>query len=185
MTDGHEETLEAAQAHHLAGRLDEAAALCTDILAADPANAGGHHVLALVRMGQERLGEALDHVRRALSAEPGNGAFLNSLGLILMAQGELDGAVAAFRRAMARAPRFVRAQSNLGRAVQRLGRLDEARAILERAIAVKPNFAPAYFALADTQHDSGDEGAAAFWAASGRFARREYEKALDLYRTAA
>ena len=131
MTDRHETVLEAAQTHHLAGRLDEAAALCADILADEPANAGGHHVLALVRMGQRRLDEALDHVRRALASEPDNSAFVNSLGLILMARDDDDGAVAAFRRAIAETPRYVQAQVNLGRALWRLGRSDEARAVLD------------------------------------------------------
>jgi len=180
-----EKWLEAAQEHHLAGRLDEAAALCEDILAADPADGGGHHVLALVRMAQDRLGEAIDHIRQALSAEPENGAFRNSLGLILMTAGDLDGAVTAFRRVIAAAPHFVRAQVNLSRALRRLKRFDEARAVLDRAVALKPSFAAAHFALADLHHEHGDEAAAVVAAGDGRFARGEFEAALDLYRRAA
>ena len=61
------EALALTERHRSAGRLDEADALCRKILAAAPNEPNAEHVLGLVAHQAGRLGEAIEHIRRAPS----------------------------------------------------------------------------------------------------------------------
>jgi Flp pilus assembly protein TadD len=178
-----DDALAAAKACHQAGRLDEAAALCEEALAAGD-TPDALHVLALVRFQQRRLEDADTLVRRALASEPGNGAFLNSLGLILLHGGHVVEAEAKFREALAVAPSYVQAQVNLGTALRLQGRLADAHAAVNRAIKGKAATPTAYFEMAKIAHARGDLARAAFWDGGGWYARQDYDRALDCYRQA-
>jgi Flp pilus assembly protein TadD len=139
--------LQAALAHHQAGRLDAAATGYQQVLRLNPANAVAKQYLGVVAMqrGEPRKGELL--IREAIAAMPGVPDFHNNLGLCLRLQDRLREAVLAYRQALALKADYVPARNNLGLDLQALGQVREAVEQFEQAIAVQPGFAEAHWNL--------------------------------------
>ncbi len=147
---------------HQAGRWQEAAQLCRDVLTLDPRHADSLHLLgvAAARDGQHDV--AADHIGKAIAINGNLAPYHNSLGNALQHLGRLDAAMAAYRRATELRPDFPQAHANLGNALRAAGRLGEAIVCLRRAVALKPDFAAALDILADALAEHGwlDEAAA-------------------------
>ncbi|MDN7852700.1 O-linked N-acetylglucosamine transferase family protein [Burkholderia seminalis] len=163
------ERLNAALAHHQAGRLDDARVLYEAIRRDAPDQPDATHFLGLLacQLGQFPAGLALMERAIALRADP---VYLNNLGNMLRAHGRLDDAIGAYRRAIALAPGYAEAHSNLGNALHEAGDADAAMLSCAQALALRPDFAPAYNNLGNALRDKGEADAAA----------RAYEKALAL-----
>ncbi len=142
-----EAAVAAAAQHRRAGRLDEAAALCRDILAAAPDRADAGNLLGIVLNDQGAPEAALDCFRRVLAARPDHAEALYNMGAVLARQGRPDAAVESYRRALAVRPDDARTHNNLGYALHALDRLDEAVASYRRALAVRPDYARAHWNL--------------------------------------
>ena len=128
--------LQQAMALHQAGRLDEAAALYQQILAATPGAYPALHLMGLLRLMQGRLPDALALMQAALRAQPGAPETLANLGIALSGLGRLDEALAALDGVVAARPDDSRGWSNRGAINSRLGRPAEALADFERAVAL-------------------------------------------------
>jgi protein O-GlcNAc transferase len=126
------------------GKLQEAAASYTRVLAHSP-----HHVGALFNLGsvlqmQGRLEEAASTYQRALNYKSDYPEAHGNLGNTLQALGRLEEAVACYGRALRYQPNYAEVHSNLGNVLMAQGKYAEAAASHERALTHKPNYAEAH-----------------------------------------
>jgi tetratricopeptide (TPR) repeat protein len=134
-----------ATAAHRQGRLEEAARLYAQALAAEPQHREAAHMLGVIRAQQGRHDEAHALIAPVAAAEPGNARAQGNLANVLNSLGRAEEALAAFGRSLALNPAQPDAWLNRGGALQQLGRRDEALASIDRALALNPNHAPAWF----------------------------------------
>jgi Flp pilus assembly protein TadD/SAM-dependent methyltransferase len=127
-----------------AGRLDEAARLCGQILAAEPGHAGGLHLLGMIAHQAERPDEAIALLRRAVAANTHDASFHSHLGNALCVVGMLDEAAASYRQALLLQPNYAEAHNNLGNTLFDQGKRDEAVASYRQALVARPGFAGAH-----------------------------------------
>ena len=149
------ETFSAAMAHCRSGRLEEAEAICRDILAAGPPHGPALHMLGVIAYQRDRCEEAVELIRRALASDPHQPHFHNTLGEILRAKGELDAAEACYREAVRLQPGYAEAYNNLGIALGAQGRSDEAVAAFERAVSISPHLAEGHMNLGNVFTHAG------------------------------
>ncbi|RQS02533.1 tetratricopeptide repeat protein [Burkholderia sp. Bp9002] len=161
--------LDAALAHHQAGRLADARVLYEAIRRSEPDQPDATHFLGLLacQLGQFPAGIALMERSIALRAEP---VYLNNLGNMLRAHGRLDDAIAAYRRAVALKPDYADAHSNLGNALCEAGDPHAAMLSCAQALELRPDYAQAYNNLGNALRDKHELDAAA----------RAYDKAIAL-----
>ena len=152
--------LNAALAHHQAGRLADAKALYAKILSAQPKHADALHFMGLLacQLGQTQAGVAL--MRESIGAHP-SPIYHNNLGNALRDAGELDEAIDAYRHAIAAKPDYAEAHNNLGNALREAGEAAQALGSCARAIELKPGYAEAYNNLGNALKDLGELAAAA------------------------
>jgi len=132
--------LETALAEFNTGRLQEAAAICSQILAAEPGNGSALNLLGLVHRQIGDTGTAIDYLQRAVAVEPHNLARLCNLGCLLQEANRFAEAENVLQQALALEPNFPEACHNLGVCLHHQGRLTEAAAAYERAIALRPDY---------------------------------------------
>ncbi len=109
---------------HQAEDLKTAASFFEKSYKADSQNVAAIAGLGIVRLDQNRTGEAERLFSSALKQQPDDPALLNNLGLALKRQTRLEEAKKAFERAVRRDPTFVSAQINLGDALKATGQHD-------------------------------------------------------------
>ena len=151
--------LNAALAHHQAGRLADAKALYTRILAKQPKHPDALHFMGLLacQIGQSEAGIAL--MRESIAAHAST-IYYNNLGNALRDAHKLDDAVVAYRRAVELEPGYADAHNNLGNALRERGDAASALASCARAIELKPGYAEAYNNLGNALKDIGELDAA-------------------------
>ncbi len=145
----------AAIAHHRAGRLAAAEAICRAILAADSDHAGALQLAGVVAQERGRGAEAIAHFERALALLPESAELNYNYATTLKQQGRLDAAKARFERALAIKPDHANAHLNLGNVLLDLGRLGEAAARYERGLEIKPDSADLHCNLGLVRHYQG------------------------------
>lgn len=121
-------------------------------------------VFAILRLRQQRAGDAIAMLREAISAHPGDAALHADLGTASMANGDRDGAFASWRRACELAPGQPIPWFNLGRNLQLAGESESALDALQRCRTLAPEFLPAHILAGDALLHLGrfDEAAAAY-----------------------
>ncbi len=132
-----------AMAHHQAGRLDEAARLYGQVLAAEPANPDALHLLGVIHQQRGDCQTSVTLIEQAIALRP-NAHYHCNLANALTGVGRYQDAVEACHRALALDPGLAMAQSNLGVALRALGRPTLAIAAFRAAIAMQPQRAEAY-----------------------------------------
>lgn len=144
--------LNAALAHHQAGRLADAKALYARILAKQPKHADALHFMGLLacQIGQSEAGVALMRESIALAPSP---IYYNNLGNALREAKALPESVDAYRRAVALKPDYAEAHNNLGNALRETGDAAAAMSSCARAIELKPGYAEAYNNLGNALKD--------------------------------
>jgi len=135
--------LRQAEALHISGKLDAAAASYKKLLQALPNNPALLTNLGTIACQKRRDEDAVLLTERSLKIAPDQPSALNTRGNALKNLNRLAEALVCFDRAIALKPDFAEAYSNRGIALQDLIRLDAALADFERAIALNPNFAQA------------------------------------------
>ncbi len=117
---------ECAGALREAGRLDEAEAIATALVANAPRSLHGHRELGLIaRQRGDRRGE-LAHFQAAAQADPNSLLALHDLASSLSTVGRLDEAEATFRRTVTKDPRFMHGWRGLALVAKQRGNLAEA-----------------------------------------------------------
>ncbi|MEQ9047067.1 MAG: tetratricopeptide repeat protein [Sneathiellaceae bacterium] len=133
--------------------------------AADPAHAGAHLNLGMLRMAMDPEGNAAAaeaDFRRALDCDPDmHGAWTNICVLRSVA-GDHAGARDAAEQALIIAPHILDHHQNFAQCLLALGQRDDARRILEKLLQVNPDFLAAELLLAEIAvHDDRPAGAIA------------------------
>jgi protein O-GlcNAc transferase len=129
---------------HHAGRLADAEALYSQILAVQPGHAGALHHLGVIALQAGRHELAIERIRKAILLDPNNPTAHSNLGLACSRIGRLDEAIATFHRALALKPNSPETLSNLGVALRARGQLDEAIATYGHALELKPDYPEAW-----------------------------------------
>jgi protein O-GlcNAc transferase len=147
--------LDRAWDDYRAGRLQQAAQLCAQILRVDAGHAGALHLLGLIaaRTGRDDL--AVQYLETAVRLRPDFADAHNVLGIVLVQQRKPAEAAASFRRALAARPDFAMAHGNLGNALREQGDLDGAAASFREAIRLEPNLAEAHSNLGSVLQQQG------------------------------
>ncbi|MGE0745499.1 MAG: tetratricopeptide repeat protein [Rhodospirillales bacterium] len=131
--------LDAAYAHHRAGRLAEAEAGYRRALAIDAENPDALYLLGTVKLQLGQAVEALPLLERSVRRRGKNPHARAALGTALLECGRVEEAIRAFRRALDIEPRHADALHNMGNALAGLGRHGEARRAFERLVALHPD----------------------------------------------
>ena len=126
--------LQAAAAHHRAGRLDEAGRGYAAVLAASPGNADALHLSGVITLQRGDPANAARQIARALARNPRMADAEANLGETLRALGQSRRAEEAWTRALALAPGQLAAR--LGRAAVRRDLGDFAGAALDAETAL-------------------------------------------------
>jgi predicted O-linked N-acetylglucosamine transferase (SPINDLY family) len=129
-----QQAIEAALAHHRAGRLAEAEMLYRQVLGAVPDHADALQLLGILAGQTGNLDAALELLGRAIVLEPAVAEHQYNRGELLRRAGRWDEAIASLDRAIALKPRLANAHATRACVVQQQGRLDEAVAAYRRAL---------------------------------------------------
>jgi predicted TPR repeat methyltransferase len=156
--------LQAALAHHRAGRLPQAQALYRQILQVEPNQPDALHLLGRIAYNEGKNELAVELISKAVSANPSEPTFYNALGLALEARGNLAVAADSYRQAIRLMPGMFEAYFNLGNTLQLQGKLGEAVEMYNRTLSLKPDYAMAHRNLGIALRNLGklDEALACF-----------------------
>ncbi len=135
--------------HLIRGRLTDAAAGLSRLLAAAPDDPEGLLLLGRLRYLEKRCAEAEQALRRHLEVQPDSLNGHLQLGLALLCQKRWTDGAASFRRVLQLKPEFAAAHSNLGYALARSGDSPGAIRSYEEALRYSPGDVDAHFALAE------------------------------------
>ncbi len=152
--------LDAAIAHHQAGRLEDADRGYAAVLEAEPAQPEALRLRGILARQRGDLRTSVDCLQAAVEAAPGQAESLCELALSLLAAGDLAGATAALRDALDEAPDSPKALANLGAVLQYRGHLEEAIALYRRYLGSVPDDLEIRCNLANTLVDAGHGEAA-------------------------
>lgn len=155
-----ERQISEAEACFVAGRLDEVAEICGDLIAVNPDCHQAYYLLGRTCIVFGKLDEAREMIEQATRIQPDAAPYHTELGNLLAASGQLDAAVASYRSAVALAPDFVDPRFNLGAALQLLDRSDEAVEVYLEATELAPDAAVLHYNLAEAQTKAGSNAAA-------------------------
>ncbi|HEY9010733.1 MAG TPA: tetratricopeptide repeat protein [Devosia sp.] len=139
-----------------AGRNEDAAAACREVLKSAPKTADAHHLLGIIAHRSGKPDDAARHVRRAIEASPGQAEFHNTLGAIERAAGRTDAAISSFRRALELAPQHAQAMVNLGNALAADRQFEAAAESYRRALTVAPDAASIHNNLGNVLRELAD-----------------------------
>lgn len=137
--------IQAAVAHHQAGRLPQAEAVYQQILQVSPNHPDALHYLGMIAHDVGKIEMAVELISKAIRANPSSPMYYINLGNALKDQGKLEAAVESYQQALSINPDIADAHFNLG-FVLRLqgGKLDEAVERFQKALSIKPDFAEAH-----------------------------------------
>ncbi|MBV8167727.1 MAG: tetratricopeptide repeat protein, partial [Alphaproteobacteria bacterium] len=149
-----------------AGRSDDAAALCRQVLAQLPGHPHALLMLGLI-LGRDDADAGAPLIEQYLAQYPDDAVASCNLGLLRQRQGDAAAAAVLFDRALARQPDLAAAHHGRGVALHQLGKLDAAGAAFERAVALGAVDAVTRNNLGDLRRDQGrlDDALAEFDAA--------------------
>ncbi len=134
------------------GQLMQAEAVCRQILQVQPNLPEAEHLLGVIAHQNGKLGEAIEHVKRAAKLAPQIALFHANLGEMLRLAGRPKLAADAARCALEIEPTMPAALSNLGVALYELKDYEGAVRAHRKAIAAKPDFAEAHSNLGNALH---------------------------------
>jgi tetratricopeptide (TPR) repeat protein len=141
--------------HYGAGRLQQADALCRDLLKADPDHVQALNLAAVIAFVTDRAAEGAALLHRVFNLEPDNARAFGTLGRALVAKGEHQGAVDAFQQALLSRPQDGDLHVKLGKALCALNRCPEAEVAYRRAIELDPALIEAHFSLGNLLAEQG------------------------------
>ncbi|WDZ94681.1 tetratricopeptide repeat protein [Herbaspirillum sp. WKF16] len=142
---------------HMAGRLDEAAAIYEAVLEDDPIQPVALHYYGIWLHQVGRHDEAVEKLMLSCALESEDASWQNDLGNVLFALGRLEEAELAYADALAITPQDHTIWNNLGATQLQLQKTAEATGSFERAVAIDPGFVPALLHLGGIFEAAGDK----------------------------
>ncbi len=152
--------LDAAIAHHQAGRLEPALVIYRALRTRLPREPRLLHLGGLALLQLERAEEAVSWLETAVAVAPRSGSTWMCLGVALGRLGRADAAEQALRRAVAAEPANGEAWTNLGLALGRSGKSAEALAAFRRGAEARPRDPAGWLALGQYLLSMGRPGEA-------------------------
>ncbi len=124
------------------GRAARSRELCADVLASDPDDPEGLHLLAILELAAGNAPAALEPIERALRHDAGDAKKHQTHGLALRARARRNEAAAAFRQALHLSPEFPEAHASLALTLMDRGDFADAARHLERALEARAGAYP-------------------------------------------
>jgi tetratricopeptide (TPR) repeat protein len=147
---------------HQRGRLNEAATLYQQALAAQPDHCDALHLLGVVALQRGDHVQAAELIGRAVALKPGAADYHANLGEAYRALGRLERAADCCRTALRLQPAYAAAANNLGLVLLAQGQNEDAVARFREALRLKPDYGMASNNLGNALRLCGDlDGAAA------------------------
>ncbi|TWB79616.1 tetratricopeptide (TPR) repeat protein [Nitrospirillum amazonense] len=142
------EVLAVALEHHRAGRLADAGALYSSLLAQEPEQPDALHLLGVATAQAGRAAEAEPLIARAIALRPGVADFHANHAQVLDTLGRTDEALTAYTQALRLNPNHPDALRNMARLLARLERLSAAADALRACVERTPDDLPTVTELA-------------------------------------
>jgi tetratricopeptide (TPR) repeat protein len=136
--------IDAAVAHHQAGRVEHAATFYRAALSLDPEHPDALHLLGVASHQTGDPETAVNLISHAIRRRPGAAIFHSNLGNALRDLGHSDQAISSLRRAVHIDGCFADGRYNLGVALQAAERIEEAAREYRAAIALRPDHAESH-----------------------------------------
>jgi predicted O-linked N-acetylglucosamine transferase (SPINDLY family) len=138
-----------------AGKIAEAAALCEQVIHADPTSIEAWHLLGAARLSLGQTQDALTALDSALGLDPVRPGILSARAAALVALGRDDDALGACDAALARDPDNPVVLNAKGVALRRLGQPQKALEAYQEALVLSPGFPDALCNLGVALSDLG------------------------------
>jgi uncharacterized protein (TIGR02466 family) len=161
MNNESQQALSTAISLHSQGRLDEADAIYTQVLAREPRQADAMHLHGVVAHQRGLHTRAVSAISQALVLQPGHPGYLNNLGEAYRSLRQYPQAVSCYQQALEANPKDGNALNNLGMALHQQHRFEESQAAFERAIAAAPGDPEVLTNLGNMLRDQGEHDHAA------------------------
>ncbi|WP_228042674.1 MULTISPECIES: FkbM family methyltransferase [unclassified Tychonema] len=140
------------------GKLEDAIAVCEQVLKINPKFVPVYKTLGNVLQAQGKLDEARNWYIRALEIQPDFSEALANLGTIHAQQQQWQEAIAAYQKAIAIQPNFAGVYRNLAKVFSQIGKPDEAVECCYAAVILEPKTtAEEYFNLGNTLLEQGKQ----------------------------
>ena len=153
-------TLQRAAASLQAGKPDEAAALCQQVLERAPGQVDALLLLSKVMLHIGQPDEAEKLFRESLSSAPRRPDIRTNYGSFLRTQGRLNEARRQLRKAVKLAPEFVPAWQGLGLTLHKTGELQEAARCAQKVTRLAPGYPAGWELLAAIEQKRNNPAAA-------------------------
>jgi tetratricopeptide (TPR) repeat protein len=140
------------------GKLEDAIAVCEQVLKIQPKFAPAYKTLGNALQAQGKLDEAKTWYLRALEIQPDFAPALANLGTINAQQQHWQEAIACYQKTLAIQPNFAGVYRNLSRVFSQIGKPDEAVECCYAAVILEPETtAEEYFNLGNTLLQQGKQ----------------------------
>ena len=148
--------LRAANAHHQAGRLEQAAGRYRQVIEREPRNTAALFYLGRLLAQTGKLEESIRLLRRATMVDPSHARIHSSLASTLLHAGREEEALASVERAVELGPDDAEVLTAAARCLGRLWRFDEAIVTAQKAHALAPDDPTPAVTLGDLYRQRGD-----------------------------
>jgi len=162
-----------------AGRLKQAAQMCSQIVSQRPRNAAAHNLMAAILHAQGNRAAAVKSMQRAIHLDQNNAQFYANLGEMERRRGKLPEAMAALRRARDLDPNSPQTLNNLGIVHFDQGEFEKAAECYEQAIALSDSYPEAHNNLGNALHALGKDDEALEQYQRSLFIREDYPGAYN------
>ena len=152
--------LEQAMEDHKQGKWQQADTVYKEIIEEEPENAEVMYLLAISKMSQNSLDEAITIIEKAIEINPKAPAFYQTKGSILARKGFYDEALIALKRALKDNPNLYQSHIVSGHIYYTKGNTKEAQRHFKLAKKIDPKQPEAQVNLAKVQIDNGEIEAA-------------------------
>ena len=132
--------LQKATAHHQAGQLPQAEALCRQILQLSPLHSRALYLLGVIASQKGQYANALELIDRAIQLNPDFAEACYSRGNVLFALQQYQAALESYDRAILLRPDHAEAHHNRGSALNILQQHEAALVSYDKAILLKPDY---------------------------------------------
>jgi Flp pilus assembly protein TadD len=133
-----EEAIKTAIEQFQSGRYAEAESICRTILAQQPGDLHGLHLMSLLTAQSGRVDVAIELIGRAIAINPNVADYHSNLGELQRRSGQSDQAIVSLRRALSLQPNHAVAHYNLGLVLAERELFDEAIAAYQQALNLQP-----------------------------------------------
>jgi len=152
--------IEEAIQYHQVGQLDQADAICRNILESYPQNADAIHLMGVSAQIRGSYEKAIELIRQAIAMKPASPIYLNNLGNTYMKGGRYQEAIDAFSEALVHGHKLPAIWLNLGNAHRYQRQFAEAIRCFTKYLHFVPQDLKVQFILGKTYREVGDLAAA-------------------------